>query len=433
MGIDERVSVYRKIVTGVMALLAIAATDASAADRFSVGDWDGQARFDSNGKFSRCTLEGRYRSGIVVDFGLTRDYEVEIWLENPDWRSLRKGREYDVEYWIDRYPHQYGTFISMGSGFGRIDVGNAARIFDQLRAGVRLSVSGIRDTEVFRLDNTYVGLGRLLQCVTAELDAEHQRGGNRQADRDFGPDDDRRPRGNRPDSASGDSRNGWQAGPLFDDRQPSRTDRNGDRRQSPPPANGKRPNSDQPDDRITDDGPDTGNRYGIDSRSHGGNRNGGRRDSDDRQDSAIDFITLIFKARAFADFHVLQGKSVPGPLRSEDVVWAGPDVLGFANRLIGKSPTDAILERIKHDQDSCKNGDFDTAGKPVTLSNGATVYRYATVCYDPDNQSLFARYSAYPASDGSWYLIGSMGVKTPDEADRADEAIFRVISQALRG
>jgi hypothetical protein len=424
------------IVAGLLAFFAVAATDAQAADRFSVGDWDGQARFDSTGKFSRCTLEGRYRSGIVVDFGLTRAYEVEIWLANPAWRNLRKDREYDVEYWIDGYPHQYGTFVSMGGGFGRIDVGNASRIFDQLRAGVRLSVAGIRDTEVFRLDDTYVGLGRLLQCVTAALDAEHHRTGsdNRQADRDFGPDDDRRPHGDRPDSASGNSRNGWQAGPLFDDRQPSRTDRDDDRRQAPPPGIGNGRNDNRPDDRgIPDDGPDTDNGYSVDNRGHGGNRNrnGERRDTGDRQDSAADFMGLVFKARDFAAFHILHDKDVPGPLRTEDVVWAGPDVLGFASRLVGKSPTDAILERIKHDQDSCKDGDFDTAGKPVTLANGATVYRYTTVCYD--TQSFFARYSAYPARDGSWYLIGSMGVQRPDEADHADEAIFRIIAQALRG
>ena len=142
-------------------------------------------------------------------------------------------------------------------------------------------------------------------------------------------------------------------------------------------------------------------------------------------------IRLIFQSRRFAQFHLLGGKDVPVPLRKEEVVWAGPNVLGFANRLTGKPPTEEILERIKRDSESCKDGDFDTGGKAVTLSNGATAYRYTTVC--ADDQSLYASYAAYPARDGSWYLVGSLGVGSPDGASAADEAIFRFISDALGG
>ncbi len=391
----------RTVVYTILAML-LACAGAHAADRFSVGEWQGEARFAKSGQFSRCTIEGQYRSGITVDFGLTRDYDVEIWLENPAWRSLRKDREYDVEYWIDGYPHQYGTFVSMGNGFGRIDVGNASRSFDQLRAGVRLYVAGIGKTEIFRLDNTYVALGRLLDCVNAELDAERYRDGGANSLSERDPD-------RQPDRTRSGSVGGLRAGPLF-----GGSDGSG----AKPPA-GRDDGAQRPSYSRRDDGssvPDSPRRNDSGKVQPG---------------TAAQFMGLIFQSRRFAQFHLLDSKDVPGPLRKEEAVWAGPNVLGFANRLTGKPPTEAILERIKRDSESCKDGDFDTGGKAVTLSNGATAYRYTTVC--ADDQSLYASYAAYPARDGSWYLVGSLGVGSPDGASAADEAIFRFISDAVGG
>jgi hypothetical protein len=155
-------------------LLLVAGGVACAADKFTVGDWDGEARFADDGHFSRCTIEGQYQSGIVVNFGVTRDYAVEIWVDNPAW-NLTKDNTYPVQYWIDGNAHQRGTLTAIDRSFGRINVDNGVVVFDQLRNGTQLIVSGIAKNETFRLDNTNAALTRMRQCVDSEMQAELER------------------------------------------------------------------------------------------------------------------------------------------------------------------------------------------------------------------------------------------------------------------
>jgi hypothetical protein len=147
------------------ALLFTFAGSAATAETFTVGDWEGRVRRDgTSGRFSRCTIEASYKSGITLTFGLTRFYNLEIWLRHDEWQ-LEEGPAYQVIYWVDDGIRHRGVAKVQATRLARIDIDSPDVLFDALKRGRRLYVQTGTDTKVFRLDGTFRALDRLWHCV----------------------------------------------------------------------------------------------------------------------------------------------------------------------------------------------------------------------------------------------------------------------------
>lgn len=74
----------------VGALLAIpaAAQPVGNAQPFSIGGWDGEARF-REGYFTHCVMVRKYESGATLRFAINRGNQLSIGIDDPAWERRR--------------------------------------------------------------------------------------------------------------------------------------------------------------------------------------------------------------------------------------------------------------------------------------------------------------------------------------------------------
>lgn len=150
-----------------LAVIAGFSSLAEAQYRFQSGAWRGGAYF-SQGRFSHCAMQARYRSGIILLFSITRSYKFLLGFARPGW-NLRPNGRYRMRYAIDRYV--------LFDGIARVSPPNmivatipaTRRIFDRFRRGRVFYVINDQGTNRFSLAGTNRALTRLLRCTHAHV------------------------------------------------------------------------------------------------------------------------------------------------------------------------------------------------------------------------------------------------------------------------
>ncbi len=167
------------IIATVAALVAAPAAAQTQTGRFVSGNWRGQAYFSDQGRFTSCSMYARYRSGISLYFGLTRNARFRVGFWKPEW-ELDEGSRHRVALFVDRQPVFQGTakVVSLrGASMVLVDLPLARPLFNRLRGGYVLHVDAPRGRMGFSLAGSNAALVQLIRCVASRIDIKKKRPG----------------------------------------------------------------------------------------------------------------------------------------------------------------------------------------------------------------------------------------------------------------
>ncbi len=136
----------------------------SSTDKFTIGEWEGSARTDNEGRFRHCAIIATYESGTMMGFAISKDYDFLVGLANKNWQ-LTPGTKSSVSLYVDG--RSLGSYSATPESqlFIWFNLGNNKVPFDAMRKGYRLKVRAAQKNFLFRLTGTGKALARLKQCV----------------------------------------------------------------------------------------------------------------------------------------------------------------------------------------------------------------------------------------------------------------------------
>jgi hypothetical protein len=138
----------------VVALLSAAERDQGA---FTSGVWRGKANYDSDGKFSDCTMTAQSKTGVLLGFVISKDFDWGLVLADER-RKFDVGTTQAVVLLIDaRKPI---------SAIAKVINAHGILILDALRHGKLLTIVAEGASASFRLTGTREAIAALAACVT---------------------------------------------------------------------------------------------------------------------------------------------------------------------------------------------------------------------------------------------------------------------------
>jgi hypothetical protein len=159
-------------VPGCLSLTLL--SQAAHTQTFMVGSWSGSAQYDNTGRFSHCAVVTSYVSGIMLGFGVTRDFTFRMVASHEAWQ-MPVGSQYELVYQIDRYQPFYETAQAVTSNSVLVSFQNAEQLFDYLRKGHVLTIYSQGQSFVFDLKGSYRALTAVLDCTTDQIYLETAR------------------------------------------------------------------------------------------------------------------------------------------------------------------------------------------------------------------------------------------------------------------
>ncbi len=153
-------------------LLLAAAVAAPAPDTgFVSGVWQGYANYDTEGKFSDCTMTAQSGEGVLLGFVISKDFTWGLVLADER-RDLVVGASEQVALVIDaREPIATVAKVIDPHGI-LIPLENSGDVLEALRLGKVLTIvtGGVKIS--FRLTGTKDAIAELAACVTDHLNTE---------------------------------------------------------------------------------------------------------------------------------------------------------------------------------------------------------------------------------------------------------------------
>ena len=135
---------------------------------FISGVWQGDSNFDTEGKFSDCTMTAQASSGVLVGFIITRSFDWGLVLADES-RKFEVGATEAVALHIDeREPIRAIAKVVDVHGIV-IPLENSAPVLDGLREGEVLTIAGERIRLSFKLTGTRAAIAALAACVTENI------------------------------------------------------------------------------------------------------------------------------------------------------------------------------------------------------------------------------------------------------------------------
>lgn len=154
--------VLRLAFLGLALTLAVPASAEETS--FRAGAWRGNAYFEG-GYFSHCAISAQYAKGDTLSFGINRNGQLIVRIDNPDW-ALPVARTIDFVLQIDRRAPilrqvQPKSPQEVTSVFSAPD-----ELFPQMEEGRQLSVTIGLKRESYSLSGTAAAIAALRQCWT---------------------------------------------------------------------------------------------------------------------------------------------------------------------------------------------------------------------------------------------------------------------------
>jgi hypothetical protein len=153
--------------------LLAAALSISGMDNvaFISGVWQGDANYDSEGKFSDCSMTAQAESGILIGFVMSKDYEWGLVLADET-RKFEVGTTEAVLLLVDhREPIPALAKVIDIHGI-IIPLENSDPVLDALREGKVLTIVAKEARVSFKLTGTKEAIAELAACVTEYRDSE---------------------------------------------------------------------------------------------------------------------------------------------------------------------------------------------------------------------------------------------------------------------
>jgi hypothetical protein len=138
---------------------------------FISGVWQGDANYDSDGKFSDCTMTAQAESGVLLGFVISKDYDWGLVLAD-DQRSFELGTTEAVVLLVDdRDPIAAIAKVVDVHGIV-IPLQSTDPVVDALREGKVLTIVAEGSKISFKLTGTKDAIAELAACVTEHLGTE---------------------------------------------------------------------------------------------------------------------------------------------------------------------------------------------------------------------------------------------------------------------
>lgn len=150
----------------VLALASSLSGMANAA--FISGVWQGDANFDAQGQFSDCTMTAQVRSGVLVAFIISKNFDWGLVLADET-SQFKVGTTETVQLVIDeRDPIAAISKVIDVHGI-LIPLENSEFVLDAFREGEVLTIIAERGKISFKLTGTKAAIAELASCVTENL------------------------------------------------------------------------------------------------------------------------------------------------------------------------------------------------------------------------------------------------------------------------
>lgn len=118
---------------------------------------------DQSGKFSFCSAETRYNSGIGLMFSIHADGKWAMSFAHPAWQ-LTEQAAYPLQYQIDSGPMLSGRGIAVTSKLVLVPLEDSTVLFQMFKQGRQLKVYAAGQTFAFNLTNTSKVLDGVAAC-----------------------------------------------------------------------------------------------------------------------------------------------------------------------------------------------------------------------------------------------------------------------------
>jgi hypothetical protein len=152
----------------VVAFFAAAKSDQGA---FTSGVWGGKANYDSSGKFSDCSMTAQSKTGVLLAFVISKDFDWGLVLADEK-RTFEVGKSEAVVLLIDaRKPIRAVAKVVDVHGI-LIPLESANPVLDALRHGKVLTIVAGGAKFSFKLTGTRDAIAALAACVTRHRDSE---------------------------------------------------------------------------------------------------------------------------------------------------------------------------------------------------------------------------------------------------------------------
>jgi hypothetical protein len=152
----------------VVALLSAAERDQGA---FTSSVWHGKANYDSDGKFSDCTMTAQPKTGVLLGFVISKDFDWGLVLADER-RKFEVGMTEAVVLLIDaRKPMPAIAKVIDVHGI-LIPLESTNPVLDALRHGKVLTIVADGAKFSFRLTGTRDAIAALAACVTRHRGTE---------------------------------------------------------------------------------------------------------------------------------------------------------------------------------------------------------------------------------------------------------------------
>jgi hypothetical protein len=159
----------RATICTILAAALLLSSPADAA--FISGVWQGDANFDTHGKFSDCTMTAQVRSSVLVGFIISKDFEWGLFLADETSR-FKVGATETVQLLIDqRDPIMAISKVIDVHGI-LIPLENSDSVLEAFREGEVLTIVAEEAKISFKLTGTKAAIGALAACVTENLSSE---------------------------------------------------------------------------------------------------------------------------------------------------------------------------------------------------------------------------------------------------------------------
>jgi hypothetical protein len=121
-------------------------------------------RSASTGQFTHCAASATYNSGVSLLFSVNHRFDWNMGFASSAW-NLQPGTQIPITYAIDALPPRTATASVVASNHVVAPLPDDTRLFQQMRAGLRMFVTGGGQSLGFNLTRTSLVLGTLLECA----------------------------------------------------------------------------------------------------------------------------------------------------------------------------------------------------------------------------------------------------------------------------
>jgi hypothetical protein len=147
---------------------------------FISGVWQGDANFDSQGRFSDCTMTAQASSGLLIGFIISKRFEWGLVVADERQRFALGSTEAVALHIDKREPIRSIAKVVDIHGIV-IPLENSAAVLDGFREGKALTVVGEKLKISIKLTGTRAAIAALATCVSENLASEKVDAGPRRS------------------------------------------------------------------------------------------------------------------------------------------------------------------------------------------------------------------------------------------------------------